>query len=116
MVPNNVLPSSQREFEETVYGGASGRARFSADVQAYARRLSPTPRLSFYFGSRDPVSAVTDLPPAFAGHPSVLIARGSHGEVGGASAVVGDILSKLGIDASRQEPALIGLPVEQGVR
>ena len=54
-------PASQIEFERTVYGGGSarGRLRFGAQLQAYVRRLRPSPRLSFYFGGIDPVSAAT---------------------------------------------------------
>jgi hypothetical protein len=46
-------------------------------------RLRPSPRLSFYFGDADPVSAADDLPAAFAGHPSVKIVRANHETMGG---------------------------------
>ncbi|HEY0011587.1 MAG TPA: hypothetical protein VGB79_01895 [Allosphingosinicella sp.] len=113
MLGNNVLPSSQLEFEETVYGGASGRRQFSADLQAYARRLSPSPRLSFYFGTRDPISSITDLPPAFAGHASVRIERASHADVGSVTNVLRDIFSKLGIEPSRRDLGLFEQPFEE---
>jgi hypothetical protein len=104
-----VAAESQLEFEETVYGGADGRRRFAADLQAYVRRLRPSPRLSFYFGDRDPVSAAADLPPAFAGHPSVLVVRGHHANLSDNTEVRRDMLSELGIapppdDRARPEP------------
>jgi pimeloyl-ACP methyl ester carboxylesterase len=93
------LPASQREFEEMVYGGAAGRRRLGVDLQAYVKRLRPSSRLSFYFGELDPISAVTDLPASFAGHPSVLIRPGmSHATD---PAVDRDIDSKLGITQCR---------------
>jgi pimeloyl-ACP methyl ester carboxylesterase len=101
-----VAARSQLEFEEAVYGGAQGRRRFAADLQAHVRRLRPSPRLSFYFGSRDPVSAVTDLPPAFAGHPSVIVTRTAHGDMSRDRAVRRDMLTALGIDPAPADPPL----------
>lgn len=92
-----VAAESQLEFEETVYGGPAGRRRFAADLQAYVRRLRPSPRISFYFGDRDPVSAAADLPPAFAGHPSVTVVRGRHANLGDHTEVRRDMLAELGI-------------------
>lgn len=94
-------PASQLEFEQMVYGGARGRLRFGADVQAYVRRLRPSPFLSFYFGGIDPVSAASDLPPAFAGDRSVMIVpRTPHEFVASNWAVRDDIFSKIDRDAA----------------
>ena len=101
-----VASRSQLEFEESVYGGVQGRRRFAADLQAHVRRLRPSPRLSFYFGGRDPVSAVTDLPPAFAGHPSVIVTRTAHGDMSRDRDVRRDMLSELGIDPPADDPPL----------
>jgi hypothetical protein len=99
-------PNSQLEFEQMVYGGAQGRARLGAELQAYVQRLRPSPRLSFYFGGIDPVSAVTDLPPAFAGDPSVIIVpRTAHEFVAADRRVRDDILSKID-HASSEAPAV----------
>lgn len=93
-------PNSQLEFEQMVYGGARGRLRLGADLQTYVRRLQPTPRISFYFGGIDPVSAVTDLPPSFAGDRSVMIVpRTAHETIAADQEVTRDILAKM--DASR---------------
>jgi hypothetical protein len=94
-------PETAREFEEAVYGGARGRTRFAADLRASVNRLRPSSKLSIYFGSRDPVSAPSDLPPAFAGHPSVMIVNGSHEMTARNSAVENDIFSKMGIKPGR---------------
>lgn len=110
---SQVAAESQLEFEETVYGGADGRRRFAADLQAHVQRLRPSPRLSFYFGNRDPVSAATDLPPAFAGHPSVIVVRGNHANLGDDTEVRRDMLSELGIDPPPTQPALPEAPTGQ---
>jgi pimeloyl-ACP methyl ester carboxylesterase len=86
-------PGSQREFEETVLGG---RERFAAALESWTARLRPSPRLSFYFGDFDPVSAADDLPAVFAGHPSVMIVRASHETTAGSGVVERDIVAKLG--------------------
>lgn len=86
-------PGSQREFEEIVLGG---RERFAAGLKSWTARLRPSPRLSFYFGDFDPVSAADDLPAVFAGHPSVMIVRASHETTAGSGAVKRDIVAKLG--------------------
>lgn len=92
---------SQLEFEQMVYGGARGRTRFGADLQAYGQRLRPSPRLSFYFGGIDPVSAASDLPPAFAGDRSVMILpRRAHELVAADWAVRDDIFSKIDRDTA----------------
>lgn len=90
-------PESQIEFEEMVYGGARGRARFAADLGASTARLRPSPRLSFYFGTLDPVSAASDLPPEFAGHRSVVLVRATHEMVHGMPAAEQDLFAKMGI-------------------
>lgn len=91
-------PDSQIEFEEMVYGGASGRARFAADLRTFTARLRPSRKLSFYFGSLDPVSAPSDLPPAFAGHPSIVVVRATHETASAFPEVERDIFAKLGIE------------------
>jgi len=94
-------PASQLEFEQMVYGGARGRLRLGAQLQTYVQRLRPSPRLSFYFGGIDAVSAVTDLPPAFAGDPSVMIVpRTAHEFIAADWGVRDDIFAK--IDAAPQ--------------
>jgi hypothetical protein len=98
LMPNRVPAKSQLEFEETVYGGARGRKRFDAELRALVRRLQPSPRLSFYFGSKDPVSGVADLPKEFEGHRSVKIVDRAHHLVGGAIEVWRDILCKTAVD------------------
>jgi pimeloyl-ACP methyl ester carboxylesterase len=90
-----VASSSQLEFEEAVYGGARGRTRFGRDLRAYVGRLAPSSRMSFYFGSLDPVSAVSDLPPAFTGHASVMTGRAQHAFVAVMPEVWPDILAKM---------------------
>lgn len=91
-------PDSQREFEEVVYGGGSarGRLRLGAELQAHVRRLRPSPRVSFYFGGIDPVSAASDLPASFAGDRSVMIVpRTAHENLAATPEVMRDILAKL---------------------
>jgi pimeloyl-ACP methyl ester carboxylesterase len=90
-----VPADSQREFEETVYGGPEGRAQFGTDLQSMVRRLRPSPKISFYFGSFDPVSSVKDLPAEFGGSPSVTAVRARHEAVGGLETVWEDILAKM---------------------
>jgi hypothetical protein len=99
MLSRDPPADSQLEFERMVYGGARGRTRFGADLQAYVQRLRPSPRLSFYFGGIDPVSAATDLPPAFAGDRSVMILpRTAHEFVAADWAIRDDIVSKIDRD------------------
>lgn len=90
-------PESQIEFEEMVYGGAVGRERFAMDLRASTARLRPSPQLSLYFGSLDPVSTPSDLPPAFAGHPSIIVVRATHETASVFPEVERDIFAKLGI-------------------
>ncbi|HEX8263507.1 MAG TPA: hypothetical protein VF547_11590 [Allosphingosinicella sp.] len=85
-------PGRQREFEEIVLGG---RERFAAALKRWTARLRPSPRLSFYFGDFDPVSAADDLPAVFAGHPSVKVVGGSHETTAGSGKVQRDIVAKL---------------------
>lgn len=91
-------PESQIEFEEMVYGGASGRARFARALRDSTARLRPSPQLSLYFGSMDPVSSPTDLPPAFAGHSSIIVVRATHETAYGFPEIERDIFGKLGIE------------------
>lgn len=90
----------QLEYERAAMGGAAARLRLGAELEAYVRRLRPSPRLSFYFGGIDPASAVTDLPSPFVSDRSVMILpRTAHEDVPGNPAVTRDILAKM--DASR---------------
>jgi hypothetical protein len=73
LIAKDPTPASQLEFEETVYGGAAGRAAFDRSLRAYVGRLTPSSRLSFYFGGIDPVSGPEDLPAAFRGSASVVV-------------------------------------------
>ena len=89
-----------------VYGGGRGRLRLGAELQAYVRRLRPSPRLSFYFGGLDPVSAATDLPPVFAGDPSVMIVpRTTHETLAATWEVRDDIFAKLDRDGGAAHAA-----------
>ena len=96
-----VPPASQLEFEQAVYGGA--RSRFHSDLRRYVTRLRPSPKLSFYFGTLDPVSSPDDLPSPFRGHPSLMILRGQHAYVGAARAVWRDIFDKMNLHEPAEE-------------
>lgn len=99
-------PKNQQAFEETVFGNgsAAGRARFAADLAAATAALRPSSRLSLYFGSNDPVSAASDLPAAFAGHPSVMVVNSGHEFLAGNSMVLADIAAKLGRASDGDRP------------
>jgi acetyl esterase/lipase len=91
----------QREFEYLVYGDAKGRERFSKSLKASTSKLRPSSRLSFYFGSKDLVSSVNDLPVPFAGHASVQIYNTDHNMYGMNEKMIDDIFSKMGSPVSR---------------
>jgi len=90
-------PASQLEFEHTIYGGESGRARFNEELRSYVGRLAPSTRLTIYFGSIDRVSQPRDLPAEFRASTSVMvIPRTGHSVLGDTPAVLRDIEAKLG--------------------
>lgn len=99
-------PKQQQAFEEAVFGNGStaGRAHFAADLAAATAGLRPSPRLSFYFGNEDPSSMASDLPAAFAGHPSVMVVKSVHEYVSSNSKVEADIAAKLGHTTDGDRP------------
>jgi len=86
-------PTGQRAFEEAIFGGAAGRARFASDLSELVARRPFRATDHFVFSRHDPTSQPGDLPP---GHKArVRITAGPHGTVASHNAYFEEVLAAM---------------------
>lgn len=86
-------PTGQRAFEEAIFGGAAGRARFASDLSELVARAPFRPTDRFIFSRHDGTSQPGDLPP---GHKArVRITGGPHGTVASHNAYFEEVLAAM---------------------
>jgi hypothetical protein len=73
---DRVSTSGQLAFEEAVFGGSDGRARFAAELSRLVASAPFSDRDRFFFGEQDLTSQAADLPAAARSH--ALTFRGGH--------------------------------------
>lgn len=86
-------PTGQRAFEDAIFGGSTGRARFAADLSRLVAqaRFRPTDRL--YFSRTDLTSQPSDLP---LGHKAIVrLMGGPHGAVASQDAYFEEVVAAM---------------------
>jgi hypothetical protein len=78
-----------------MYGGRVKREKFLSDLKINTLKLRPSPKVTFYFGSRDPVSSVSDLPLAFEKDRSVIVYDSDHTFIAAREKSFIDIMRKI---------------------
>jgi pimeloyl-ACP methyl ester carboxylesterase len=85
--------TGQRAFEEAIFGGAGGRARFAADLRRLVAQAPLRPSHHFVFSSTDPTSQPGDLPSAH--KATVRVTRGPHGAVASQDAYFDEVIAAM---------------------
>lgn len=90
---NRTDSTGQLAFEEAIFGGAAGRARFAADLSRLVAKAPFRATDHFVFSRHDLTSQPGDLPP---GHKArVRITAGPHGTVASHNAYFEEVLAAM---------------------
>ena len=97
-------PTGQRAFEEAIFGGAAGRARFAADLSKLVAQAPYRPVDRFFFSRHDLTSQSGDLPP---GHKAIVrVTGGPHGAVASHDAYFEEVLAAMKEAGAPSPPAI----------